>query len=710
MQNGTERKLCVALVLSLFLLESGGLLAGPPEGDHQREDEVDATEEPDQPDADRLSVYDDIEVRERVDDLVGIAKTASEGATGHEALEARPIQRSGEIVETVPGLIATQHSGDGKANQYFLRGFNLDHGTDFSIHVDGMPVNLPSHGHGQGYADLSFLIPELVDRVRFTKGIASASAGDFSAAGSARIELVNRLDRGFVELTGGSYSFARVAAGQSFSLGPGALTAAFEVHQNDGPWERPDDFERVNGLVRYVTGDATRGWSLTAMGYDGSWLSTDQIPKRAVEEGLIGRFGLIDEGPRGETSRFSVSGEVHTGHERSLTSLSAYAFRYDFSLISNFTYFLDFPDRGDQFEQADERWATGFDLSHRRFATLRSRPVEWSVGLQGRFDDVDNGLYRTEELARFATVREDSIEQWGGGPYGEVTVRWTDKIRSTLGLRADRYDATVASDLAANSGTATDTLVSPKLALAFGPWRETELYASWGYGFHSNDARGATIHVDPVTGEPAERVSPLVRAEGFEVGLRTAAVPGLQSTLTIHRLDLDSELLFVGDGGATEASRPSRRTGVEWTNAWRVRPWLLLDLDAAWVDAKLTDDDPAGSHIPGALESVVTGGLLVTHGPWTAALRARAFGDYPLIEDDSVRAGSTLVVNARVAFAPSSRWELALEAFNLLDREDSDIEYYYASRLPGEPAGGVDDVHFHPIEKPAARLKIAWRF
>jgi outer membrane receptor protein involved in Fe transport len=446
------------------------------------------------------------------------------------------------------------------------------------------------------------------------------------------------------------------------------------------------------------------------MGYDGSWLSTDQIPQRAVEQGLISRFGLVDPGPRGETTRTSLSGQLRRGDQRSLTTLGAYAIAYDFALVSNFTYFLEDPERGDQFEQRDDRTVLGLDLAHRRFATAGSRPVELAVGLQGRFDDIANGLYRTQELARVATVREDDIEQLGGGAWSEVTVQWLPRLRATLGLRVDRYEARVDSDLAANSGTAADTIVSPKLSIAVGPWRDTELYATWGRGFHSNDARGATIRVDPVSGEPAAAVDPLVRAEGVELGVRTAAVRGLQSTLTLHRLELDSELVFVGDGGATEASRPSRRLGVEWTNAWQARPWLVLDLDLAWVDAEFTDADPAGAHIPGALESVVSGGFRLRRGDWSGALRVRAFGDYPLLEDDSVRAGSTVVVNARLARALGERWELALEGFNLLDREDSDIEYWYASRLPGEPGGGVEDVHFHPVEGIAGRLGLAYRF
>jgi outer membrane receptor protein involved in Fe transport len=670
-------------------------------------------EPPDQPAEpdDRLRVFERLEVRDRGDDLVGIADAASEGTTGGADLALRPILRAGELVETVPGLIATQHSGGGKANQYFVRGFNLDHGTDLSISVAGVPVNMPTHGHGQGYADLNFLIPELVDRVAFRKGTYAAEDGDFSAAGAVAIDLVRALPEGFVELTAGGYGFRRALVAESLAVAGGDLVAAVEAGTYDGPWRRGDDFERVNALLRWSRGDALRGLSLTAMGYDGEWLATDQVPRRAVESGLIDRFGLIDPGPRGSTERYSLSAEAHRGSDRALTRIGAYALRYDFGLVSNFTYFLDDPENGDQFEQADRRWVGGIDASHRRLLDWGGRQVEATVGLEARRDAIDNGLYRTRDLVRTATTREDEVEQWTGGPYAEASVRWSETVRSTLGLRAEGYVADVESSLAANSGSRDDFLLSPKVALAFGPWNDTELYLAWGRGFHSNDARGATIRVDPVSGEPAPRVDPLVPAEGAEIGLRTAALPGLQSTVSVFALELDSELVFVGDGGATEASRPSRRVGIEWANHYRPRPWLALDLDVALTEAEFTDDDRAGREIPGALERVVSAGVAVEErGRWSGGVRLRYLSGYPLIEDDSVRAGATALLNARIAWRATDRLTLALEGFNLLDRDDSDIEYFYPSRLPGEPEEGVEDVHFHPVEKPSARLSASWRF
>ena len=673
-----------------------------PDGEVPDEDQV--------PDDERLNIYDRVEVRERADDLVGITQSASEGVVGAIDLERRPIQRPGELVETVPGVIATQHSGGGKANQYFLRGFNLDHGTDFSVSVAGVPVNMPSHGHGQGYADLSFLIPELVDSAAYRKGPYHADSGDFSAAGTVDMRLRRALDDGFVEVTGGSFDFGRIVAADSFRAGDGDVLAALELSSYAGPWTRPDDYEKVNGILSYAQGDASRGFSVTAMGYDGDWLSTDQIPRREVEAGSLGRFDLIDPGPRGSTERYQLSAELHRGGDRSLTSVTGYLLSYDFRLVSNFTYLLEDPELGDQFEQVDERLVAGVEARREWLGSWLGHRVESRVGLDLRWDDIDNGLFRTSDLERVDTVRTDAIDQLGGGLWGDTTIQWSPVFRTTLGLRADYYDADVVSDLAANSGTADDLIVSPKLALVAGPFGATELFVNFGWGYHSNDARGATIRVDPVTGDAAAPVEPLVRARGAEVGMRTSHA-GWTTSLALFGLELDSELVFVGDGGATEASRPSRRMGLEWTNLWRASRWLHLDADLTLTDAEFTDADPAGDEIPGAIGTTFSAGVELTGlGPFTGGLRWRYFGDIPLIEDGSAVWGSSSVVNATATYHLGNGVDVSLQVFNLFDREDSDIQYFYASRLAGEPAEGIEDVHFHPLERRSGRVIVAWRF
>lgn len=659
---------------------------------------------------DPLQIYDEVDVRERADDLVGIAVSATEGTTGRVDLARRPLLRPAELIETTPGVVATQHSGGGKANQYFVRGFNLDHGTDFSIHVAGVPVNMPTHGHGQGYADLSFLIPEMVDRVRYRKGPYYADAGDFSAAGSVDMALVRQLPERLLSFTGGSYDYGRILWAEGFEFDDNDLVAAVELFHEDGPWTREQNYEGVKGMARYSAGDAWRGHSLTFMGYSADWLSTDQIPRRAVDSGLIGRFDLIDPGPRGDTDRFSLSLETHRGNETTFSRARGYLLYYDFGLISNFTYFLEDEENGDQFEQIDQRWVAGLDLRRSWLTSWGQRRVEWSAGLDARYDDIANGLFRTRQLARTGTVREDDIRQGHGGLWTEAAVQWSDKVRARLGLRGDLFTADVTSRLAANSGSETDALLSPKLSLVFGPWKSTEVYVNVGSGHHSNDARGAVIAVDPTSGDAVDPVDPLVRGWGADLGLRTTLFPGLHTTVSAFILELDSELVFVGDGGATEASRPSRRTGIEWTNVYQVTPRVALDLDLTLTEATFTDEAPEGDEIPGAIGTTLAAGISFENvKSFFGAVRWRYFGDVSLIEDGSQEWDSVSLVNARLGYRFSNGLDLTLNLFNLLDSEDADIQYFYASRLPGEPSGGVEDIHFHPVEGRSARLVLSWR-
>jgi hypothetical protein len=652
-----------------------------------------------------------LEIRARADDAVGVAWSATEGATGRVDLERRPILRSGEVVETVPGVIATQHSGGGKANQFFLRGFNLDHGTDLRISLEDVPVNLPTHGHGQGYADLSFVIPELVEAVSFRKGPYSADTGDFSSAGAVRIEYARDLADGVAELSAGSFGFRRALVADSFALAGGKLLGALEAATDDGPFTRPDDYEKVNGLLRYRRGDASRGYTLTFMGYDGSWRSSDQIPLRAVEQGLVGRFGLLDPDLGGDSSRASLSADWHRAQGQRWTRASAFVLHYDLELLSNFTYFLDDPEAGDQFRQHDDRIVAGARWEEERRLAHRDRSFDLGYGGELRHDAIDNGLDRTVGGETRAAVRDDDVDQLLAGAWGEVRLRPAPWLRIRAGLRADTLQADVRSSLPANSGERSDTLVSPKLSLAFGPFRKTELYLDLGSGFHSNDARGATVRIDPVTGEPALPVDLLVRSRGADVGVRTTAIPGLNLAVSAFLLELDSELVFIGDAGGTEASRTSRRTGVELASFYRPRPWLAFDLDAAWTDARFTELDPAGAEIPGAIEEAYAAGVSVEgRSRWKGSLRWRYFGPRPLTEDGAVRSRSTSLTNLRLTYTFANGLELTLDTFNVLDRRDNDIEYFYASRLPGEPLGGVEDIHFHPLVRRTVRLSSRFRF
>ncbi|TKW79737.1 MAG: TonB-dependent receptor [Bradyrhizobium icense] len=616
--------------------------------------------------------------------------------TGAE-VNAVPFARSGEALEIVPGLIVTQHSGEGKANQYFLRGFNLDHGTDLAITVDGMPVNMPTHGHGQGYADINFLIPELIQSVNVRKGPYFADVGDFGSAGALGIDYLSKLPKTLAELTFGSFGYRRAVAAGSTAVGEGTLLTAIEGTKYNGPWDVPDNIRKLNGVLRYSQGTATDGFSLTGMAYSNAWNSTDQVAQRAIDQGIISRFGTLDPTDGGVSSRFSLSGNFAHSSEYGQTKISAYVIRSDLQLYNNFTYFLDNPVNGDQFNQLDRRTLGGFDARHAfdwRFAGLETQT---RIGVQTRYDDIHVGLFKTEQRNVLSTTREDFVREGNVGIWTDTTTRWTDWLRTTVGIREDFFGGSVLSDTPENSGNARANMASPKAGIVLGPWFKTEFYGNAGYDLHSNDIRGATITVDPndkVT--PLDRVPLLVRSRGAEVGIRTRAIEGLTSSVAVFVLDFDSELLFVGDAGTTEPSRPSRRVGVEWVNQYKPAPWLSFDLDVAYTKARFTDFDIAGDRIPGAPAWVGSAAIVVGHETgWFGALKARYFGPRPLIEDDSVRSLSSLIFNARAGYRFDNGLKLQLDVLNLFNAQTNQIEYYYLSRLPGEPIG-VADRHVHP--------------
>jgi hypothetical protein len=489
------------------------------------------------------------------------------------------------------------------------------------------------------------------------------------------------------------------------------LQYAFPIY-NDGPWIRPDDYQKINGVVRFSRGDNRNGFSLTGMGYWADWDATDQVPGRAIASGLIPRFGLLDAADGGAADRQSVAAEFQRSNGPSSLRATGFVLRNSLNLFSNFTYFLNDPENGDQFEQAERRVAAGGRVTYRRLGHFLDRHTEGAVGVQVRRDWLDPvGLYRTVARERISTTREDEVGQTMAAAYAQIEIEWTRRLRTSFGLRADRYRFTVTSDTPVNSGDGSDGLVSPKAGAIFGPWSGTEIYVNAGTGFHSNDARGAAIAVDPVTGAPVERVTPLVRAKGAEVGLRTVRMRGVQSTVALWYLGIDSELLFVGDAGTTEAGRPSRRVGVEWSNYARPAPWLTVDADLAVTDARFTDDDPAGRRIPGALDRVVSAGL--TFEPRQSvfgSIRVRHFGPRPLVEDASVTSSATTIWSGEVGYRLSSRARLVLEAFNVFDAEVSDIDYFYPSRLAGEPSEGIADIHFHPALPRTLRAGIQFSF
>jgi hypothetical protein len=662
-------------------------------------------------DTTRARVLQPIQVIGRFDDLIGVARSGSEGRVGSIDLRSRPISREGELLETVPGMIVTQHSGDGKANQYFVRGFNLDHGTDFQTRIEGMPVNMASHAHGQGYTDLNLLIPELVDFIDYRLGINHAELGDFGSAGGAEFHLMRKLDRAFATIGAGEHGLQRMVAAGSGSIGGGDLLVGGEAKRFNGPWDLEQQTRKHSGMARYSWDRGSSRFSILGLAYHNRWNSTDQIPRRAVEAGLIGSFGNIDDTDGGNSRRYSLSGSWRHVGTGSVQDVEVFGIYSDLSLFSNFTYFLEDSVRGDQFNQREQRVVLGANVRH-------TQPVEAlgvthlvKVGGQARADVINGlGLHRTVERNRFGTIREDDVREYGSGLFLEGESRWLPWFRSVLGVRGDLYRFDVDGDRAENSGSRNAGIVSPKVSLIFNPAPGAEFYLGGGLGFHSNDARGTTIRVDPVSGDPAAPVEPLVRSRGAELGLRLSPLSGLRSTLVAWTLGLNSELVFIGDGGATEASDASRRRGVTLANFYRPIPQLTLDLDVSLARARFAGVAQGENRIPGAVENVIAAGLawLAQPNGVFGAIRLRHFGSYPLIEDNSVRASATTLASGEIGYRFSAGFRLEVSVLNLFDSRENDIQYFYPSRLPGESSGGVNDVHFHPVEPRQIRVALTW--
>jgi hypothetical protein len=820
-----------------------------------------------------------INVRGCEDELIGIAESGTQGTVGASEIQDRPILRSGEVLETVPGLIITQHAGGGKANQYFLRGFNLDHGTDIAIFLDDMPLNLPSHAHGEGYSDMNTVIPEFVERVNFEKGPYYANVGNFSSAANAHVEFFKTLPENFFKLEGGSHTYGRAVFGASQKLGSGNLLYGGEEYYYNGPWVHPDGFNKINGLLTYSRGDDADGFSITAHAYHGKWNSSDQIPDAA--QSLVGFFGTLNPSDGGHSQRYSLQGEWHRQDANSESKIMAAVFYYDLNLFSDFTYYLVDYSKEDQFNQQDRRWVGYLDAHHTVFSSWLGRKMSNTFGVQFRNDWIHNGLYRTQNRARTtktdysatawngsgasfhpaagtglpnagvlpacinadptsnialsvtlpsnlaftnngstaatttvpnttcptlpATTERDNFTDMIGSALWENRIQWASKFRSVLALRGDEEKFAVTSlayqnhwltssngtpyqvpDIvtlldgatetvdAANSGSAAKFLPSPKTSLIFGPWANSEFYLQGGFSFHSNDSRGSTQVVEPVSPDYPypntimPKISPLVEQKGGEIGVRTVAVPHLQSTLELWYLHSNSELTQDGDTGGTIASeQSSNRYGIEWANYYTPAEHWAFDFDIADSRAQFTQLDPfdatwwvvnlpltvtvttaggstttiyngagcpstapstpipgcvyvnwqqqgpGGKLVPEAVKVVISSGATLHDlKGFTSSLRLRYFGPRYLTSDGLYQSSQTVLLNGEIGYQFLKKWHVTAEFLNMLNRKDADIDYAYVYQITPNavatpPAFGRVT---HPTEPFLARFSIGRSF
>ena len=791
-----------------------------------------------------------INVQGREDDLIGIAESGSQGTVGAKEIQDRPILRSGEVLETVPGLIITQHAGGGKANQYFLRGFNLDHGTDIAIFLDDMPLNLPSHAHGEGYSDMNTVIPEFVKRVDFEKGPYYANVGNFSSAANAHVEFAKTLPENFLKVEGGAHTYGRAVFGATQKLGAGNLLYGAEEYYYDGPWVHPDGFNKINGLLTYNQGDDDNGASITARAYHGKWNSSDQIPvtAQAPPPVGVGFFGTLNPTDGGRSQRYSLQGEWHRKSTNSESKIMAAVWYYDLDLYSDFTYYLVDYNKEDQFNQQDKRWVGYVDAHHTVFGTRFGRKMSNTFGVQFRNDWINNGLYRTENRVRAtktdysatgasffpagstagpycidlapntpltltvilpagtingtaagtapgvtasfsvptgstfdtttcptlpATTSRDNFTDLIGSAFVENKIQWASKFRSVVALRGDE-EKFVVSSLAypnlttlsngdtqipntLNSGSAGKFLPSPKASLIFGPWANTEFYLQGGFSFHSNDGRGSTQVVEPVSpdypypGQIQPKISPLVEQKGGEIGVRTTAAPHLQSTFELWYLHSNSELTQDGDtGGTLPSEQSSNRYGIEWANYYTPTEHLAFDADLADSRAQFTFVDPfdasyqivnaplyvcttgaascptvsgnydgnvywqqagpGGKLVPEAVKVVIASGVMLHDlKGFSSSLRLRYFGPRYLTSDGLYQSSQTVLLNGEISYQLFKKWRVTTELLNMLNRKDADIDYAYVYQITPTAAPAFGRVN-HPTEPFLLRFSLGRRF
>lgn len=661
-------------------------------------------------------------------DLLGSASTASQGTITPEELDLRPAYRVGQLLESIPGLVVTVHSGEGKANQYFIRGFNLDHGTDFATYVDDMPVNEPTHAHGQGYTDIHFLVPELAAGLDYTKGPFHPAIGDFGALGSAHIELADELPDQ-MSVSAGTLGDERLFLGGTAHLQDGdRLVGAMSVAHLDGPWSHPDDYRSLNGVARYVHGDRNDGFDVTAMAYRGDGnLTTDQ-PVSAFQDGLIGRFGTLDPSDGSKADRLSLSGHDYVSGDDWKLTTSGYVIHERLALWNDFTHFLVDPIHGDQEQQDEDRTTIGGQTVYQRVDFLAGLETETEVGLMGRHDDE----YIDRRHTDGRVVLENCPDSpFGGGLYvcnadrvslGDVgawlgnTTHWLPWFRTITAVREEYSAGTDHSLVTGFSGNTRQTLPQPKGSLVFGPWEETELYVSAGLGFHSNDLRGVlgTVPALGVT-NPAQTTPLLTKVTGEEVGIRSNFVPLTTVTAALFREDFASFLTYDADNGVDDAGPPARLQGVELSAKIRPRDWIELDADVNVTHGRYDTGAPQafgvpGPYIPNAPSFIGSFGVLVDNlGRWFGGMAIRWLGPYPLLADNSLRAPGYREVNLEIGYKMTEHLKIQCSVFNLFNSTAAASQYAYAYRV-SPTAAPQFGATFHPLEPLSGRLTVTALF
>ncbi len=610
----------------------------------------------------------------------------------------QPQGRPADLLRLAPGLITLEHSGGaGKADQYLLRGFDADHGTDLALHVDGMPINMRSHAHGQGYGDINFIIPETIEEISVKKGPYHVEYGDFATAGAANYITRESVPNTVVQAGGGNFNTQRYLLMTSPTRDRFRTFFAGEFYYTDGPYDFVNRNTRYNGLAKLtVDPSATSQLSLTFTQYYGRWNGSGQIPLREVEAGRLDRFGSLDPSEGGKSVRTTGRLDYHYDLPGGGTAFARlWAQYYYLSLFTNFTFFLNDPINGDGIEQTDRRWLSGGDVGYRQIFRLLDQEGIITAGLQTRFDKVRVRLGTQHKREALAITQESDLFEASYSPYLKLDLQFRPWLRFVGGGRVDVFTYNVDDRCGTGcsvrpNGTASDAIASGKANLIFGPWSRTEFFMNAGTGFHSNDARDVVMNSSATT---------LPKAIGYELGIRSQPWTWAEFLATFWLLDLQSELVFVGDEGTTERRGKTRRLGTEFSTRVTPLEWLTIRGDITYTHAEFRK---TGDSVPLAPEftafSSVTARLPMG---LSSTLQMLTVGSRAGIEDRSVLLEPftifDLVLRYRIPVSPpTGRLEAFLSIRNLTDTDWRQAQFFYESRLPGEPAGGVSDIHFVP--------------
>lgn len=693
-----------------------------------------------------------------------VTSSSTRSFTKEEVL-SRSYTQPGEALEITPGLIVSQHSGAGKANQYFLRGFALDHGYDIALTIDGMPINQASHVHSNGYADANFIIPELFSSVDVRKGPYFADEGQFSSVGAIHMQYLNSARKGLVLGTGGSFAYGRLLGIKSWGLGAGELLTALELNNYNGPWQRPDEQRKINGVMRWSMGTETNGLAVTAMAYSNHWFATDQIPMHDVTMGLMSRWGTQDPSDGGNATRYSLSARWSETTKDSFARFEGYAIRTTTNLYDDFDYNLvnQLP-LNDQVHQFDRRSMYGINALKGWNYAVASQPVQTRVGLQSRYDEIRNGFGDSLFRQQYDQIRNDYLKNFSHGLWTDTTVFWTPWFRTTGGFRLDYIHGSVNSVLnplvapgwysgtplilgTANDNTVGRWFTSPKAGAVFGPFQDignSEFFLNFGEGFREEDLRGTVAHWDPAEGTYGQNNQLLTKTRGAEAGVRAKPIAGLDTTLSLFWQDFDAENVFNGDAGVTSYARPGRRLGFEWTSKYAPTSWINAYAEVTGTHARFRGsdavqqaqylqlvlggaDDPLfplnipgnspGNYLMLAPVWVAKSGVeLGEKTGWFGGLYYRYFGSRPLTEDGQIRSSAMATVNARLGYRLDNGWKFQIDAFNITNNRSSTIDYAYGAfarqdylLFPHYAGGsfGIMDRYFKPQDPLAVRLTLS---